>query len=227
MITRSPALVTSFGVFQSVGDGGSTNAWVVPGPDPQNYDTRRQRKEVRNPGGNDHEIEGYREALAEADLSERENVLVAGRNEPERARQVLMPVLASAGRPSALFAVTETMTIGALQTIWEAGLELPKDVSLLGFDDSEWFTALKPSVSTLRQPTDDFADQAWTMLMARLNNDHSPTQHSEVHAILVVRKSTTKCAADSRDEALSMPRASLATKSFSETEKHVQQASNV
>jgi LacI family transcriptional regulator len=141
-------------------------------------------------------IEGYREALAEADLSGCENVLVAGCNEAERARQVLMPVLASEGRPSALFAVTQTMTIGALQTLWAAGLELPKDVSLLAFDDSEWFTALKPFVSTLRQPTDDFADQAWAMLMARLNNDRSLTLHSEVHAILVVRESTTKYTAN-------------------------------
>jgi LacI family transcriptional regulator len=141
-------------------------------------------------------IEGYREALAEADLSGCENVLVARRNEAERARQVLMPVLASEGRPSALFAVTQTMTIGALQTVWEAGLELPKDVSLLAFDDSEWFTALKPFISTLRQPTDDFADQAWAILMARLNNDRSPTLHSEVHATLVVRESTTKYTAN-------------------------------
>src|SRR5215469_8650797 len=135
-------------------------------------------------------IEGYREALAEADLSGCENVLVAGHNEAERVRQVLMPVLASEARPSAFFAVTQTMTIGALQTLWEAGLELPKDVSLLAFDDSEWFTALKPFVSTLRQPTDDFADQAWAMLMARLNNDRSPPLQSEVHSTLVIREST-------------------------------------
>jgi LacI family transcriptional regulator len=100
-----------------------------------------------------------------------------------------MPVLASASRPSALFAVTQTMTIGALQTIREAGLELPKDISLLAFDDSEWFTALKPFVSTVRQPTDEFADQAWAMLMTRLNNDRSPTLQSEVHYSLVIRES--------------------------------------
>ena len=135
-------------------------------------------------------IDGYREALAEADLSGFENVLVAGGNEVELARQALLPVLAGPGRPSALFAVTQTMTIGALQTLWEAGLELPKDISLLAFDDSEWFTALKPFVSTLRQPTDDFADQAWAMLMARLNSDCSPTLRSEVHCSLVIREST-------------------------------------
>jgi len=135
-------------------------------------------------------IEGYREALVEADLSGFENVLVAGHNDAEHARQALLPVLAGPGRPSALFAVTQTMTIGALHTLWEAGLELPQDISLLAFDDSEWFTALKPFVSTLRQPTDDFADQAWAMLMARLNNDCSPTLQSEVHCSLVIREST-------------------------------------
>src|SRR5215470_16179844 len=149
-------------------------------------------------------IEGYREALAEADLSGCENVLVAGCNEAERARQVLMPVLASEARPSAFFAVTQTMTIGALQTLWEAGLELPKDVSLLAFDDSEWFTALKPFVSTLRQPTDDFADQAWAMLMARLNNDRSPTLQSEVHCSLVIRESTIPYREPLASEAISL-----------------------
>jgi LacI family transcriptional regulator len=135
-------------------------------------------------------IEGYRRALADAGLSVFEKVVVAGRNEAADARQALLPVLASPGRASAVFAVTQTMTIGALQSLWEAGLELPKDVSLLAFDDSEWFTALKPFISTVRQPTDDFADQAWAMLMARLNNDRSPTLQSEVHATLAIREST-------------------------------------
>jgi LacI family transcriptional regulator len=157
-------------------------------------------------------IEGYREALAEAGLSGFENVLVAGRNEAEQARQALMPVLAGPDRPSALFAVTQTMTIGALQTLWDAGLELPKDVSLLAFDDCEWFTALKPFVSALRQPTDDFADQAWAMLMARLNNDRSPPLQSEVHCTLVVRESTIKYAAKLAAETLSRPPASLAAR---------------
>jgi LacI family transcriptional regulator len=138
-------------------------------------------------------IEGYRKALADAGLSPFENVLVVGRNEAEQARQALLPLLLDPSRPSAVFAVTQTMTIGALQSFWEAGLEVPKDVSLLAFDDSEWFTALKPFVSTVRQPTDDFADQAWAMLMARLNDDHSPALHTQVRASLVVRESTVPC----------------------------------
>ena len=135
-------------------------------------------------------IEGYREAVAEANLSKFENVVVAGRNEAELGRQSLGSALSGKGRPSALFALTEMMTIAALQTIREAGLELPNDISLLAFDDCEWFRAVSPSITTLSQPADDFADQAWSMLMARLNNDRSPTLRSEVHCTLVIREST-------------------------------------
>jgi LacI family transcriptional regulator len=148
--------------------------------------------------------------LAEAGLSRFENVVLAGGNDAEQARQALTPVLVGPDRPSVIFAVTQTMTIGALQTLWKEGLELPKDVSLLAFDDCEWFMALKPFVSALRQPTDDFADQAWAMLMARLNNDRSPPLQSEVHASLVVRESTIKYSANLEAETVAKPQVSLA-----------------
>lgn len=138
-------------------------------------------------------LEGYREALEEAGLSSFEQVLVVGRNAADTVSPVLRPLLQGASRPSALFAVTQSVAIGTLKTIWEAGLDFPADISLLAFDDCEWFTALKPFLSTIRQPAEDFADQAWSMLMARLNNDRSPKLHAEVHCSLIVRESTTPC----------------------------------
>jgi LacI family transcriptional regulator len=135
-------------------------------------------------------IQGYQEALHEAGLSQLENVLIAGENAPEAVKAVLEPLLLKASRPSALFPVTQHMTFGTLKTIGGVGLDLPNDLSLLAFDDCEWFTALRPFLSTIRQPAEDFADQAWSILMARLNNDRSPTLHSEVHCSLVIREST-------------------------------------
>ncbi|HEY5778515.1 MAG TPA: substrate-binding domain-containing protein, partial [Terrimicrobiaceae bacterium] len=121
-----------------------------------------------------------------------EQVLVVGRNAADTVSPVLRPLLQGASRPSALFAVTQSVAIGTLKTIWEAGLDFPADISLLAFDDCEWFTALKPFLSTIRQPAEDFADQAWSMLMARLNNDRSPKLHAEVHCSLIVRESTAR-----------------------------------
>jgi LacI family transcriptional regulator len=135
-------------------------------------------------------LEGYREALQEAGLTSFEKVLVVGRNAADTVSPVLKPLLQANPRPSALFAVTQSVAIGTLKTIWEAEFNLPADISLLAFDDCEWFTALKPFLSSIRQPADDFADQAWSMLMARLNNDRSPKLHAEVHCSLVIREST-------------------------------------
>jgi Periplasmic binding protein-like domain len=94
------------------------------------------------------------------------------------------------GRCASLFISHVFETSRTRGRTFQGGLELPKDISLLAFDDSAWFTALRPFVSTVRQPADDFADLAWAMLMARLNNDRSPALQSEVHADLVVRDST-------------------------------------
>jgi DNA-binding LacI/PurR family transcriptional regulator len=74
----------------------------------------------------------------------------------------------------------------------EAGLVIPKDISFLAFDDCEWFRAMRPFLSTVSQPAEDFADQAWSMLMARLNNDRSSTFRKEVHCTLIVRESTVQ-----------------------------------
>ncbi len=138
-------------------------------------------------------VEGYREALQEAGFSAFEKILVVGRNAADTVSPILKPLLQEDLRPSALFAVTQSVAIGTLKTIWDTGLELPADISLLAFDDCDWFTALRPFLSTIRQPADDFADQAWSMLIARLNNDRSPKLHAEVHCSLVVRESTAPC----------------------------------
>ena len=149
-------------------------------------------------------IQGYQEALHEADLSQFENVLITGQNAPEAVKAVLKPLLLKASRPSALFPVTEHMTFGTLKTIGEVGLNLPNDLSLLAFDDCEWFTALRPFLSSIRQPAEDFADQAWSILMARLNNDRSSTLHSEVHCSLVIRESTIPYQGQAVNEAVPM-----------------------
>jgi LacI family transcriptional regulator len=149
-------------------------------------------------------IQGYRKALHEVDLSQFENVLTIGQNAPEAVKDVLKPLLLKASRPSALFPVTQHMTFGTLKTIGEVGLDLPNDLSLLAFDDCEWFTALRPFLSTIRQPAEDFADQAWSILMALLNNDRSPLLHGEVHCSLVIRESTAPYRGQAVTEAVPM-----------------------
>ena len=63
---------------------------------------------------------------------------------PRLSKPCLSRLLLKASRPSALFPVTQHMTFGALKTIGEVGLDLPNDLSLLAFDDCEWFRRSGP-----------------------------------------------------------------------------------
>jgi LacI family transcriptional regulator, galactose operon repressor len=138
-------------------------------------------------------IQGYCDALQEAGLSGFKDIRVVGHDcSVDAVRPLLKPLLQSEAKPSALFALTQRLTIGALKTIWEVGLDLPRELSLVAYDDSEWFTALRPMLTTIRQPVEAFADQAWSMLMARLSNDRSPKLRAEVHCSLVIRESTAR-----------------------------------
>ena len=58
-----------------------------------------------------------------------------------------------AGAPDAIFAAGDLMAVGALQTLGRAGLRVPQDVSLVGFDDSEYAQFAQPTLTTVRQPS--------------------------------------------------------------------------
>jgi len=79
-----------------------------------------------------------------------------------------LAVLSRGQRPTALFVVNHPMTIGALRAIRDLGLHVPRDVSIVAFDDPTWAPFLDPALSTLRQPTDQLGTCAAEMLIERV-----------------------------------------------------------
>src|SRR6202008_3059005 len=94
-------------------------------------------------------------------------ILVGGMT-PDLAYAATRRALTSPRPPTALFAATHVMALGALRAIWDAGFVVPDTISVLAFDDCDWMTALRPFISTIRQPIDAMAREAWTILMNRL-----------------------------------------------------------
>ena len=72
----------------------------------------------------------------------------------------------------------------------DLGLDFPRQISLLGFDDFEWMTVLKPYISTIEQPTDQMAALAWSMLTDRLAGKRRDVSHVRLPCALRVREST-------------------------------------
>jgi LacI family transcriptional regulator len=132
---------------------------------------------------------GYLAALRAAGLPwDRELIRVAEFSREGAALETAR-ALELSPRPTAVFATDYVMTLGAYEAVQQSGLLFPEDVSLLGFDDSEWTTIVRPTLTVLTQPAYDIGATAARRLIARLNGDDSPPQVLLLDAALVERDS--------------------------------------
>jgi len=103
------------------------------------------------------------------------------------AHRLVVQRLAEGLRPTAIFCVSDRMALGALLALREAGLAVPQDVSLVGFDDQTEFTAISPRLSTIRL----VADGVGARLANLLEPATTPSRQDIIlPARLIVRGST-------------------------------------
>jgi LacI family transcriptional regulator, galactose operon repressor len=108
-------------------------------------------------------------------------------------QQIAAAVTIRLGRqplPTAILALTNRATLGALLALSQKGLVVPRDVSFVGFDDNEWMQVMNPAITAVRQPVDTLARTAWSLLMARLHGDTGPAAHVQLPCSLEIRAST-------------------------------------
>ena len=101
-------------------------------------------------------------------------------------------LLARRPRPDALFVANNLMTLGALRAITEAGLRVPDDVRLVGFDDAPWTTLVSPALTVVAQPTHEIGRQAAQLLTTAAPD--LPARHVVLAPTLQVRASSVRTA---------------------------------
>jgi LacI family transcriptional regulator len=135
-------------------------------------------------------IAGCRRALGEAGLDGRDRVVYGGQD-LEALRRAIEVELRRNHRLTAIFALTNVCALASIKAARSLGLEIPADVSIVGFDDFDWMWALRPYLTTVAQPVDDFASAAWRLLMRRLKGDaETDVERIELPCTLKVREST-------------------------------------
>ena len=93
-------------------------------------------------------------------------------------------------RPTAVFAVSDTLAIGALRQARELGLSVPDDLALVGFDDIDFAAQTGPPLTTVRQPAAEMGRQAALRLIQRLRGEVQRIESLTLPHELVVRAST-------------------------------------
>jgi LacI family transcriptional regulator len=135
---------------------------------------------------------GVSEALRAAGLSLPEEWILECRYDYNEAGQALRRLLARSPRPTAIVCGNDVLAIGALLEAQAAGVRVPAELSIVGFDDLELARHLRPSLTTMRVPTEEMWCRAADYLLAVLAS--SPAiDNFEIEVGLVVRESTGPC----------------------------------
>ncbi len=133
---------------------------------------------------------GYLDALAEAGLTVRKDLMRSGDFKQESGRVLAHELLDLRKPPTALFVCNNLMTVGALAALHQRGVRVPQDVALVGFDDLPWAEALDPPPTVVRQPAYEVGKQAMELLLKRIVEPARPPVTVRLLPELVVRRST-------------------------------------
>ena len=163
------------GLTGHLADHGHTRIGLVAGLDGLSTTTERR--------------EGYRDALRSRGLPVDPDLEVGGASETVAARRATHRLLALDDRPTAIVAGNNSMTIGVMQALRDAGLEVPRDVAVAAFDDFAWADLFAPRLTVVAQPFDEIATTAVRLLLDRIAEPDAPPTTRRLLPRLVVRES--------------------------------------
>jgi LacI family transcriptional regulator len=137
-----------------------------------------------------HEREqGYLAALQKHKLPFVEEYLGQGNNRQDGGYTAVCELLSLPQPPTAILIANNLMTLGGLQAIHESGLEIPDQVSLVGFDDMDWAPSLRPPLTVVAQPAYEMGETAASSLLERIHTPEQPHQTIVLDTRLIIRAS--------------------------------------
>ena len=135
---------------------------------------------------------GWRRALAKAGIEPRADEIVRGDFGPESGAAAMRRLLQSPRRPTAVFVCNDMMAIGALHAAHEAGISVPDQLSIVGFDDIELAAYTSPPLTTVAQPKEAIGTGAAGLLLERLREGRVEPRRTVLQPALHLRSSTAR-----------------------------------
>jgi DNA-binding LacI/PurR family transcriptional regulator len=130
--------------------------------------------------------------LAEAGIDYDEALVRFGDDHFDAGLEAVSSLLQLVSRPTAVFCNNDEMAAGACVAAHQAGLRIPGDVSVAGFDDIPLARQIWPPLTTVCQPIYEIAATATRLLIGLLGRNEPPSPHHEIPTRLVIRASTAR-----------------------------------
>jgi len=133
---------------------------------------------------------GYRQSMRKAHIPVEDGWVQEGRMTLEGAIEATHALLNLRNRPTAIFCANDEMAMGCMHAIRTAGLRIPEDISVLGFDDVRYAGVLDPPLTTIRQPAEEIGERVMHRLLGEIEEGRSLSAKTEiVRHELVIRQS--------------------------------------
>ena len=133
---------------------------------------------------------GYADALVAAGLPIDPQLIVEAGRAEEDGYQAMSELLGLPQAPGAVLACSDELAFGAMHALYDAGLEVGADVSLIGFDDLPLAAHAHPPLTTLRQPRRAIGERLAALVIAAIEDRSRPPERVTLSARLIVRRST-------------------------------------
>jgi LacI family transcriptional regulator len=134
--------------------------------------------------------QGYRQAMAAAGVPVEEQLVQVGAYDPAVSVDPARELLSVADPPTAIFAANDVSAIATIEVAAELGLQVPGDLSVVGFDNIPESALCSPPLTTVEQPIRKMGQHAVELLLALIRGDPAETTHITLATNLILRQST-------------------------------------
>lgn len=136
-------------------------------------------------------LQGYRQALREAGIPFAPELVAPGDGKMDAGMAALPALMHLTKRPTAIFCYNDMTAIGVLRAARQLALNVPRDLSIVGFDDISFASFVQPPLTTIAQPQFEMGQQAMRMLLTAMSQpSRAPVANILIKGKLIVREST-------------------------------------
>jgi LacI family transcriptional regulator len=137
-------------------------------------------------------LRGYRRALKSADLPVDDELIRYADFRSDGGYRAMASLLAEGPRPDAVFGANNLMTVGLMECLVDSSVAVPGEMGVVGFDDVPWANLVRPSLTTVAQPTYELGRAAAELLADRITTPNRRPSTVTLHTKLQVRDSSSR-----------------------------------
>lgn len=142
--------------------------------------------------GSKERLRGCTDAMKEAGIDFNATLSIEGGYTLESGKKAMKQLLEQVDCPTAIFACNDILAIGAMQAVRELGLQVPADISIVGYDNTILASIVDPPLTTIAQPMQEIGERSVALLVQQIQSKENVRQRVVLMPDLIVRSSTRK-----------------------------------